>query len=198
MRENQLQHDSHMYCFAYFYCQELETYDGVLRGILTQLLEQNQNILPYLESERVSSAQKYLKSGKLLHLILETVLEACGQVYLIIDGVDELELDERRKLLSALFPFLQPSPDKRWSLKIFISSRNEKDIKDALVGKFKSYGITKEDNGSDITSYITTRVLKMQEMLRLSDSFKKEIIAALCKHADGMDYLKLCTLKNMY
>lgn len=185
MRDNRLQHNGNVYSFAYFYCQEVETCDGVLRAILTQLLEQNKYILPYLEGARVSSSQRLLQSGKLLHSILETVLEACGQVYLIIDGVDEMELDERQKLLSALLPFLRASPDKSCSLKIFISSRNEKDIKEGLGSKCKSYGITKEDNKRDITSYITIRVLKIQNMLQLEDSYVQEIITTLCEYADG-------------
>jgi hypothetical protein len=88
---------------AYFYCKHgdrtRDSHDGILRAILAQLLAQHTDIIQYLESERAAYTHNPLKSPTGLKLVVEKILQVLDLVYLVIDGLDEIDRPERDNLL---------------------------------------------------------------------------------------------------
>jgi hypothetical protein len=100
---------------------------------------------------------------------------------LLIDAVDEC--DQRQDLLSSM-AYLQ-SMSK--SISVFLTSRHELDIQDALVS-FKHVRIedwTREVD-DDIKIYIDHRLQTDQSLLRLKHSIREEIRERLHERSSGM------------
>lgn len=64
---------------------------GIMRTLIYQLLLQNQHILPYMNQTYESSNYVSPTSREGLESFLQVMLENTGAVYLVIDGLDELE-----------------------------------------------------------------------------------------------------------
>ena len=119
---------------AYFYCKHgdiaRESCNGIFRAILAQLLEQNSEIVPYFNSHQLALTHDPLKSEGLKSLV-RTVFRVLNLVYLVIDGLDEIDRKERKQFLSIILPLVkaQHKEDTGCRIKLFISSRGEDDIR---------------------------------------------------------------------
>ena len=179
---------------AYFYCKEgdasRDTCDGIFRAILAQLLEQNSDVVPYFNSQLLSSTHDPLKRAGLKALV-KKLFEVLNLIYLVIDGLDEIDRSERAEFFDIILPFLksQRNGDGGRKIKIFISSRREDDIETNIYSigsaRRKSYEITKVDNRSDIGLYVSCKVQKLQKKFRLDHSRREEISKDVCSRAGG-------------
>ena len=182
---------------AYFYCKHgdstRDSCDAIFRGILAQLLVQNPDIVPYFNSHKLALIHDPLKSNGLKSLV-NTVFKVLGVVYLVIDGLDEVDRSERKKFFRLILPLLN-SGDSRvgddggYRIKLFISSRGEDYIRKAVHSFVrtwrKSYEITGDDNHRDIAFYVSSRVRELQEKFGLDDSRREEIFKKACSRAGG-------------
>ena len=181
---------------AYFYCKHgdatRDSSDGIFRAILAQLLVQNEDIVPYFNNHRLALTNDPLKSDGLRSLV-EAVLGVLGRVYLVIDGLDEIDRSERNEFFNIILPLMksQISGDAgcRARIKLFISSRGEGDIRTNLnsLGRTwrKSYEITGGDNHEDIGFYISFRAQELQNRFGVDDLRREEISKDVCKRVGG-------------
>lgn len=152
------------------------TFQTIMRTFVFQLLSQNSQLLPYLKD--LSKLKLYPPtSAEELENILEAMLGNVGVTYLVIDGLDEIELGERNLVLTALLSLLS----KVDSLKIFLSSRSEVDISAAF--KFaicEIYQVTIGDkNRSDIVTYVAEAGKEVLVKFKIDESSRVEIQAIL-------------------
>lgn len=95
---------------VYFYCRNGDTTrdscSGIFRAILEQLLEQNLDIVPYLSSHKLAFTNDPLKSEGLKSLVT-AVFEVLNLVYLVIDGLDEIDRSERKKFFGIILPLVK-------------------------------------------------------------------------------------------
>jgi hypothetical protein len=66
---------------AFFYCkyqdEQKKTFLAIARALLAQLLNKNEDLLPYLHDQCISSGQVSLVSSKMCMELLETVSRQC-------------------------------------------------------------------------------------------------------------------------
>ena len=179
---------------AYFYCKHGDTTrdssNGIFRAILAQLLEQNRDIIPYFNDHQLSLTNDPLKSEGLRSLV-EAVFKVLNFVYLVIDGLDEIDRNERKEFFSTILPLLksQLNGDAGYRIKLFITSRGEDDIEANLstIGRTwrKSHELAGEDNKKDIAFYVSCRAQELQKKFRLDHYRKEEISKDVCSRAGG-------------
>jgi hypothetical protein len=119
---------------AYFYCKDQDgqrnKFSNVAKAILSQLLQQNPGILPYLYDECLKSAKVTLVSPQGCAKLLSTVLQAVPKIFIVIDGIDECEQKERRAILNFLVPAINDC--EPGNIRGFFISQELNDIKTAL------------------------------------------------------------------
>jgi hypothetical protein len=184
---------------TYFYCSrdtaepERADPDQVLRSILEQLSCSDADdpvrqpaVLAYRERRRKvrgGKPEKLLEEGT--DVILQIVEE--NPAIIVIDALDECDPVRRQDLLLSLRRIIRESASV---VKIFISSRDDKDIVTRMGGNSEVY-IKADDNSKDIEEFCKFQVGRAIHKGRIlngevSSSLKDEITRTLISKANGM------------
>jgi predicted house-cleaning noncanonical NTP pyrophosphatase (MazG superfamily) len=183
---------------AYFYCyyKEESRIDpaSVLRALVKQIcLMSPSGTLP---EPVVSVYQKREKAGHVLGplhqeesrdlIVLLLASYKHEQTTIVIDALDECRAEDRRQL----FHSLKHIVTSVYNTKLFIASRNERDIQ-ILLNKSLDHYIDAKDNTTDINNYIRSEVERCFEDGSLPEvedlmELKSDIVSALEKGANGM------------
>lgn len=171
--------------FAFLQNKE-SSFVTIMQTFVFQLLLQNSQLVPYLKDIWKSKYHPPISCGELEN-ILETMLGNIGVTYLVIDGLDEIELEERSMVLTALLSLLP----KANNLKIFLSSRSEVDIAAAL--KLVTCGLYQvtigEKNKLDIATYVSEAGKAVLDKFSVDDTTREEIqeiLNQIASDAKGM------------
>lgn len=176
---------AHQPLTAFFYCdfRKPESQDplNVLGSLVAQICSQLE-FCPE-ELELAFSHSRHSNKRPTITLLRDILcsLSISRRIVLLIDGVDEC--NERKELLKSMTYFKHMSEN----ISIFLTSRHELDIQDALIS-FEHIRIetwTKEVD-KDIEIYIDHRLQTDQRLLRLKDSVKEEIRQCLHSKSSGM------------
>ena len=167
---------------AYFFCdtkdQSKRTMLSVLRTWIWQLLI----LRPDLEDNLTDPYWKGEASSKSnLSRVLIDHLEKTDSCWIILDGLDECYMDDRKELLELCGQI-------SGHCKILIASRDEADIRLGIKEAVGSVGfahtrITEKDNEKDIHSYLRNKV---KYLTVGDDDLKIRITKELSSGADGM------------
>ncbi|KAL7276073.1 hypothetical protein RUND412_000957 [Rhizina undulata] len=180
---------------AYFYCKYGEKERQEPESILSTAVKQLSLLSPkgFLPEPVISLYRKQKNDGVERRLWLDESTElilqlskAFGQTVIIVDALDECDKETRCQFLDALKELQSSSK----SLKIFITSRNDDDIRIELENESDIY-IQLSDNSSDIELFVDTEVGKYISRKRLlggivPPELKQTIIDTLRNEADGM------------
>ena len=114
-------------------------------------------------------------------------IAAEDSIIIVVDALDEADEAEREDLFRSLEKILQESQNV---VKIFVFSRNDEDIVDALK-HHSNINIEESMNGEDIRNFVEYKVQEAIEMKRLlrgrvSLSLQKDIIEIFLKGAQEM------------
>jgi archaellum biogenesis ATPase FlaH len=121
-----------------------------------------------------------------LKTTLRSVLEEAGQIFLVIDALDECidENERRAEILNLLMEF------SNWALPqvhILVTSRKEEDIEKALMSlKMLSSICIKTQQKNDIELYVRSILATDVDLRKWTDEVKEEIAEALTRNAGGM------------
>jgi hypothetical protein len=133
----------------------------------------------YIRDARVPSLEKYVS-------ILLEVSQTFDQVFLVIDGLDECDEDERQSVIQSCQHLLTASH----SCRIFISSRREDDIeREFLRQNVPMIPIEARNTKADIEAFVHKEVRELitSNKLRLQNQdLMQRIISTLVDEADGM------------
>ncbi|KAI1410433.1 hypothetical protein F5Y13DRAFT_167760 [Hypoxylon sp. FL1857] len=142
---------------AVFYCKygdpSRNTFISVARSLLSQLLVQNNHLLQLLYEKASMSGEIELTSKTTAEELLRTALNNCGTTYIIIDGIDECNR-ENRKEISTFFQSVVdelPPGDIGAIRCLFVSQDDGIARKD--LGMVPSIKITSSDNKNDLQSF---------------------------------------------
>ncbi|KAL7273945.1 hypothetical protein RUND412_003172 [Rhizina undulata] len=184
------------HALAYFYCKYGESEREEPRSILSTIVKQLSLMNPegFLPKAVISLHQEQKKDGvksRRLWLDQSTKLvlqlsKAFEQTVIVIDALDECNKETRCQLLDALKE-LRSSTE---GLKIFITSRNDEDIRIGLEDESEVY-IQRSDNSHDIKLFVVEEVDKYILKKRLlggkvRDELKQTIVDTLINGAGGM------------
>lgn len=112
----------------------------ILHSFIFQLASKTDD----LQSALCHAGRQDLKSSlECAVSILKLLLDCAGPTYFVLDGLDEIELQERRRLLSELVKLLNECKTAR----ILISSRAESDI-ERVLGALPRIRVDRHNSGS--------------------------------------------------
>ena len=127
---------------------------------------QQEHLLPFFYEEGISSGEIVLHSAKLCSKLLRYVLQNIPKAYLILDGLDECDPNERKRILEFLNDVVNIcDTNKPGKLRLLITSRDEPDIKRSLsLGT--AVRVTEQDTLEDIRSYVTHRANLVEQKFK--------------------------------
>lgn len=174
---------------GFFYCKHKDTqrnsFNAVARGILAQLLSQNEDLLPYLFETASTSGEMVLGSPVLIKELLETALKSSENVYIVLDGLDECDAHEKKAIISWFQSMSTPLPDTELdSIRCLFISQDDGEI-GKLLSKTPAIRIKPEDIRQDIQTYATMWSNRIQKKFDLSDDKRETISSTVTERANG-------------
>ncbi|KAF8243892.1 hypothetical protein K440DRAFT_560364 [Wilcoxina mikolae CBS 423.85] len=174
-----------VYAFISYSEQAKNPLLSAVHSFIYQIVLKNSDVLPmllghYAQLKKLRDNQEYAVS------VLKELLDHAGDVYMLVDGLDECNERYRRKLL----PTLLELRNKCSNLRILISSQIEADISE-LLKKTAAVIQIGDNNHADIDSYVKTQSIALLDSFEVGHSTNqgREIIAMLdqiSKKAEGM------------
>lgn len=152
---------------------------------MNQLLSQNRDLVRYFHDKFLSSGQTTLESINLGKQLLKQLCEQIPKLFIIIDGLDECESQERKLILSFYTDMVghcdSSQPGK---LRLLFVSQDYNDIKKALsVGEVLS--LRPSDNKFDIRIYVDHWAAKIRQKHELDGQQIENIKESTCARAQG-------------
>jgi hypothetical protein len=158
---------------------------GIFKGLLSQLLSQCQELVPYCYDKRITSGDATLNSASLMELLLRLFCEKIPQIFIVIDGLDECAPVERKVVLTLMNNMVEHCdatvPGK---LRVLFVSQFYKDIEKALMTA-STISLTSDDNKTDIKEFVFAWSDKIQQKHGLDPFQVGEIRQKTCIRADG-------------
>ena len=174
---------------AFFYCRyndnHKNSFTNVLRSILVQLVQQNEDLLSYVYDACCSSSEITLDSPNRLKNLVETSLKSCSDYYIIVDGVDECEQTEEKKIIEWFLGFIEniPQHDAATIRLLFVSQRDK--VTESLLAKAPVIPLDSTQHQEDIQAYAHHWSKKLQRKFGISDGPASQISTAVADQAKG-------------
>ncbi|KAF4946503.1 hypothetical protein FGADI_11141 [Fusarium gaditjirri] len=174
----------------FFYCKqsppEHNTFLVLARSLILQLLNQDKSLILYLYQKYCDSNEAVLSSIPLAQEMLSFLLSSCKNGYIIIDGLDECEREER-KVITQWFKHLVESlpenaPDRLRCL--FVSQDDRIGIKD--LDGFAKINIKAQDNKQDVLSYSRVHADELRRKFGFSEEESRRIAVAVADSVQGI------------
>ena len=122
--------------------------------MLSQLLTNMPELLPYMDQERITDVKPSMIDKDLATRLLETCLKSCKRMYVVIDGLDEFPSRESRQDISEWFQKIintLPPKDIATLRCMFVSQDDGAARKD--FSNLSLIKITARENKEDIEKY---------------------------------------------
>ncbi len=189
VEELQQLRSTHPITLGFFYCKykdsQRSTFNAVARAIIAQLLNQNEELLPYLFEKASTSGEAVLESLTLTKELLETALKSSEKVYIVIDGLDECDSKEKKAIIQWFQLVVAGLPDTEFdSMRCLFISQDDGEV-GKVLSKIPAIRIRPEDTRADIQTYATIWSKKIQEKFDLPNEKREDIIATVIERADG-------------
>ncbi|KAF3057116.1 Vegetative incompatibility protein HET-E-1 [Daldinia childiae] len=186
---------------ALFYCKHRDpdknTFTSIAKGLLSQLINQQDDLIPFYYDEAIRSGESSLHSTKLCKRLLRNMLQAVPLAFLVIDGIDECDSTERKCTLDFLNNIINICDNnKPGKIRLFISSRDESDIRRALLMGTR-IEINREDIIEDLKVYIGHRASVVQRKFELDAEEQGYIQHNVLDKSDGMFLYAKLVMANL-
>jgi hypothetical protein len=106
-----------------------------------------------------------------------------AQTYIIVDGIDECDLSERKAILSFFVPLVERD-DSPGRLRAIFVSQDESDIQ-RLLRAATILRLTDAHNQTDIENFAAHWSIKIQQKFGLPDITGEYIRSVVCAGSDG-------------
>ncbi|OTA02515.1 hypothetical protein A9Z42_0028950 [Trichoderma parareesei] len=183
----------------HFYCQEEDpehrTYLNILRGILHQMVDSNEDLLPYCLDKAESSGNPSLADTETAQSLIEAFFEYNTRQYVIIDGIDECKATEARRVAKFFMEQVTKCDNdiKQGRLRLLFMSQPNPDLARAKVMPEDGACVPLKgtDNAEDIRSYVKKRIVDFSEAratrsgFNLSENDKDQIESSICRRSEG-------------
>jgi hypothetical protein len=166
---------------SYFYC----SYDGpggnsaltLVRSLLEQILDQFPHLLPFCHDRYSKSGEKpSLRSFSLAKSLIKDFCLTAPKQYIVIDGLDECEITERKQILELFVDILgECEISEPGKLRVLFVSQDYTDIKNALHSPAitrvvpRIVSISPNDNENDIQVYADDLTMQIKQKFDLDD-----------------------------
>lgn len=125
-----------------------------------------------------------------LQRVLQKLSERLDKLFLVLDALDECPAKQRGEILEVLHGLISPGTSQACQVKLFITSREESDIKRTLK-TFPIIRIEAEKVNADIEAYVTDQIGPYLTVVgfKIEDTLRNKICTTLVDKAGGM-YVK--------
>ncbi|KAL4905333.1 hypothetical protein BDW74DRAFT_152447 [Aspergillus multicolor] len=184
---------------CFFYCNEkIETKTSalaILRGLLLQLIYQHRELVPYCHAKMKASRTPTLTDISTAHALIDTFCERIPRLYMVVDGLDELE--EGRKDLLETFKNLIRKTEiyAQGKLRVLFFSRPMPEIKNAIPDA-AILALGPDHNKEDIKRYCQRRTCELKKF-DFSDAVINDVVDRVCIKADGMFLFAKLVMSNL-
>ncbi|EXJ70482.1 uncharacterized protein A1O5_06551 [Cladophialophora psammophila CBS 110553] len=187
---------------AYFYCRhddsEGTTCGKILKGLLAHQVDWYPDLVPYFHEQRQRSREAVLTSDKAAKPLFETVSGEGKRHYIIVDGLDECQMPERKSILKILTDLVNQVDAKEPSkLRVLIISQEEPDIRRALSSA-DEFPIKRDDNSQDIRTFVQAWTAMIQTKFDLSDDDSSLLTRLTCRNAAGQFLFAKLVMEYLY
>ncbi|KHN94745.1 Peroxisomal targeting signal 1 receptor [Metarhizium album ARSEF 1941] len=182
--------------FAYFFCddknQDRKTPTAILRSLVWQLLLQRNELFRHVQPDFEKHAgdrvfEDFFNSFSALWRVFCCTLqdERAGEVFILIDALDECESSTRQHLLVSIKKLFQLPPGKvRRNIKLLITCRLQiSDIEDELQGVGVSVQMGSAVINDDLAKYIDDKVGDLASKKKYTPSLKQKVSETLKREA---------------
>ena len=159
------------------------TYQAIVRSLVSQLLKNNQNGLAYVYDVALKSGERYANAKKIFPELLSSMVQCYNHILIGIDGLDECEPAERKQTITLLRSLLDSS-EHGSKLKVLVSSCAEKDIERSL-GVCISLRLKAQDLSAAIESYVRMRLVDLNQTFRFSTARLEHIVLQISNESAG-------------
>lgn len=161
--------------------KENQTATAVLRTVIYQILETDQTLLPIMNEVNQNSYPDLRALSKLEEMV-STLLQntESKKVYMILDGLDEIDDKERGRLVPVILRFCDSG-----KFKLLVSSRALADLKDS----FSSHPLitSNEHNQDDISLYVRSEQRGLEQLFHISQREAESILQPISERAKGKE-----------
>ncbi|KAK8069384.1 hypothetical protein PG994_006000 [Apiospora phragmitis] len=185
-----------------FYCVQSDpqsnTFISVAKSFLAQMLTQDTTLLPLVyENMRTENGEAVLKKTDNTKMLLDLALR-CRKTYLIIDGIDECERDERKKICS-WFSNIVDSLGRTQAdeIRCIFVSQDDGIARKDLSG-LSAISITTENTERDIHIYSTEWQAKIEQKFGTFQEYELNIAKVVTAKSQGMFIYAKCVLPELY
>lgn len=155
-------------------------------SLISQLLEKNSDLLPYVFEEMCRKGKRAFSSEILAKELLEVMIRNSGHVCIILDGLDECGKLERKKILEWIRLISKHPQDRDSSdstICVLVSQRDG--ITSKALRDIPSLEITSKDTRDDISAFIRSRGSDIQTKFQISDESTKAMVELVMEKAGG-------------
>jgi hypothetical protein len=143
------------------------------------------DLLQVLYETSIDSGEQSLESQVLCGTLLTIALGSVSNntcLHIVIDGVDECDSAERKKIISGITAILRNESSGR--IRAIFISQPEIDIR-SLLRNATVIRLRETDNESDISEYARRWCLKIQNKFVLAEAKRDSIHSLVCEAAGG-------------
>lgn len=175
---------------CYFYCEEEDTdhrtYLDILKGVLHQMVEVTEYLLPLCKENIDSSG--LLTDVAMAEFLIKAFFEYNTRQYIVIDGIDECEIIEARRA-AGFFKEQVTNCDniKQGRLRVLFMSQQIPELAkaDIMPDGDACVELKATDNAEDIRNYVKKRIPDFSSGFNLSESDKQQIESIVCRRSEG-------------
>ncbi|KAF5687056.1 early growth response 1-B [Fusarium circinatum] len=189
---------------CYFYCRgdnsELRSYLDILKGILLQMVEVEDYIIPLCYQEKVTSSGSVPINAERAQKLIKTFIEFSPRHYIVIDGMDEcdgVEIQQTAKFFKDLVSTYD-TQIKLGHLRVLFIGRETSETKKHIPGDdCISISLRPEDNHDDIRAFVQKRLPDFSRSshgigFSLSEADKSDVERIICRQSqDSFLYANL-------
>ncbi|RMZ91157.1 hypothetical protein DV736_g1623, partial [Chaetothyriales sp. CBS 134916] len=186
----------------YFYCQEEDpehrTFLDILKGILYQMVNADEDLVPFCVEYAVSGGgSTNLSNPENAQALIETFFEYNSRQYIIIDGLDECEnIDEIRQTANYFMEQIREcdSQIRQGQLRVMFISQPMPGLPEDMIMPEDDacVQLKSNDNADDIRAYVKKRVPEFSKTratcsgFNLSEDDKEQIESNICCRSEDM------------
>ena len=181
---------------GFFYCKysdnQKKTFTDILRSILVQLVQRNEELLSYVYDACCSTSELTMNSQILLKRLVETSLRSCPNTCIIIDGIDECEeMEEKKTVAWFLATCENVTKDNGETIRLLFVSQRDK-VTESLLAQAAVISLDSKYHQEDIQKYARHWSLKIQRKFEIPGNSASKIgtvVAARAKGEQNADYI---------
>jgi hypothetical protein len=176
----------------YYFCdnknEKRRTSTAIIRGLILQLLRQQPMLFKHIQPEYDQIREPLFESIDALWRIFLAMLRdpSAGEIYAVIDALDECETESRQELLECLPDLI--SDARTPALKLIITSRPGAGLEEMSVDLQSILAYLRVDSGKinvDLSRFINARVEELSKKKGLSLELTELARRKLTSHAGG-------------